>query len=728
MKKLASFFIILLSFSFQLAAQSSLNTTSVGHWGYGTCNAVADSGNYVFISKGYMFLVIDKTDLTNPEKVGELSLPEAILEIQIQGNYAYIADGAAGLRVIDISNHSAPHEAGFFDDTRIGTARAVAVNGNYAYLADNNAGLRIIDISNPANPQQVGIYDTPGYAYDVAVSGNFAYVADHNGGMRIIDISNPASPVETGSAGYPYFERIAINGDYAYVGCDFGVNIIDISDVNNPIIVSLYLVFGDEGREPEDCSGLSVSGKFLYVTSSTQKNLIKINISNPSNPVGAGSSYCGPSSHGITVSGNYAYVASKQEATVPYMKYDLRIFDISNSGNPQAYSSYFIQNTNISGIAVNADFAYIADGLAGLRIINISNPANPQVAGSFNTPGIAYRIVVKGNLAYVADGDSGLRIIDISNHGNPIELGYIDTPGTAFSLTIEGNFAYVSDGTKGLRIIDISNPASPHEIGFYDTQATAYGAAIVGNYAYVADDTDGLRIIDISNPANPVKAGFYDTPGESFGIAVKDNYAYIADGVSQLCIIDISNPLSPQEAGLYYLWDSFTGVTISGSYAYISTMNNGLRILDISDPLNFKVSGFYDPPPVSYNNAGGIAVSGNLIYLANNLSGFGTDYRTFSDFSIIKNDLILGVDDQVPDIETGFIKIYPNPTSDFIQLSGYSGSSAYISVFDMTGRNVFSQKVEPGRNINVSELDNGIYTASIIYDKSIKTVKLVINR
>ena len=239
MKKCIISLILSLGFITSLFAQSSLNTTFVGHWGYGTCDAVAVSGNCAFVGKGYMFLVIDKTDLTNPVKIGELSLPDAIFEIEILGNYAYVADGAAGLRVINISDLSHPHEVGFFDDQWFGTARAVKVNGNYAYLADNDAGLRIIDISNPANPQQVGICDTPGYAYDVAISGSYAYVADHNGGMRIINISNPSSPVETGfiTMEYYYYDRIEVSGNFVYNGLNFGMNIVDVSNPGNPAIV-----------------------------------------------------------------------------------------------------------------------------------------------------------------------------------------------------------------------------------------------------------------------------------------------------------------------------------------------------------------------------------------------------------------------------------------------------------------------------------------------------------
>ena len=70
----------------------------------------------------------------------------------------------------------------------------VAVSGNYAYVAGGDGGLRIIDISNPAAPTEAGFYDTPGDARGVAVAGNYAYVADGKGGLRMIDISNPAAP------------------------------------------------------------------------------------------------------------------------------------------------------------------------------------------------------------------------------------------------------------------------------------------------------------------------------------------------------------------------------------------------------------------------------------------------------------------------------------------------------------------------------------------------------
>ncbi|MDW8114688.1 MAG: hypothetical protein RMJ34_07150, partial [candidate division WOR-3 bacterium] len=59
------------------------------------------------------------------------------------------------------------------------------VSGSYCYVADGNAGLRIIDITNPNSPYEVGYYDTPGWAWGVYVSGSYCYVADDEAGLQI---------------------------------------------------------------------------------------------------------------------------------------------------------------------------------------------------------------------------------------------------------------------------------------------------------------------------------------------------------------------------------------------------------------------------------------------------------------------------------------------------------------------------------------------------------------
>ena len=64
----------------------------------------------------------------------------------------------------------------------------MTINGNYAYIAGGNEGLRVINISDPAAPTEVGFYHISVRASGVAVAGNYAYVtgttSGSNGGLR----------------------------------------------------------------------------------------------------------------------------------------------------------------------------------------------------------------------------------------------------------------------------------------------------------------------------------------------------------------------------------------------------------------------------------------------------------------------------------------------------------------------------------------------------------------
>ncbi|MFM6293301.1 MAG: LVIVD repeat-containing protein, partial [Dolichospermum sp.] len=122
-----------------------------------------------------------------PTLVGTYDTSGYAHDVQIVGNYAYVADWGSGLQIIDISNPTSPTLVGNYDTS--GYAIDVQIVGNYAYVADGKSGLQIINISNPAAPTLVGNYDTSGYANDVQVVGKYAYLADGDGGLKIIDVS-----------------------------------------------------------------------------------------------------------------------------------------------------------------------------------------------------------------------------------------------------------------------------------------------------------------------------------------------------------------------------------------------------------------------------------------------------------------------------------------------------------------------------------------------------------
>jgi len=45
------------------------------------------------------------------------------------------------------------------------------------------AGLRVLDLSDPTAPREVGAYDTSGYAKGIHVAGMYTFVGDWSGGL-----------------------------------------------------------------------------------------------------------------------------------------------------------------------------------------------------------------------------------------------------------------------------------------------------------------------------------------------------------------------------------------------------------------------------------------------------------------------------------------------------------------------------------------------------------------
>ncbi|MDH6098425.1 hypothetical protein NWP21_06125 [Anabaenopsis sp. FSS-46] len=427
-------------------------------------------GNYAYVADGSAGLqIIDIRNPANPTRTGGYDTTGVSLGVQVVGNYAYVTDEAAasgypgygypglqtysGLQIIDISDPANPTNTGSYRTS--GSARDVQVVGNYAYVADSSAGLRIIDIRNPANPTNTGVYDTSGVSQDLQVVGNYAYVADGSAGLRIIDISDPARPIRTGGYDTTGSARdVQVVGNYAYVADSAGLQVIDIGDPARPIRTGGYDTTGS-------AMGVQVVGNYAYVTdisvasypgygysgSQTYSRLQIIDISDPANPTLTGSYTTSGSARDVQVVGNYAYVADSSAG--------LQVIDISDPANPTRTGGYDTTGSAM-GVQVVGNYAYVADYEAGLQIIDISKPTNPTRTGGYDTTGYAFGVQVVGNYAYVADYEAGLQIIDISNPANPTPTGVFDTTGYAYGVQVVGNYAYVADYEAGLQIIDVS--------------------------------------------------------------------------------------------------------------------------------------------------------------------------------------------------------------------------------------------------------------------------------
>jgi hypothetical protein len=438
-----------------------------------------------------------KNEINSLWYVGEIDTPGYADDVKVVGDYAYIADGEYGLRIIDVSNPTAPEELGAFDTP--GTVLAVDVVGSYAYLVEHQ-WLYVVDVSDPESPSQVSVSATSSLNYDIAVSGYNAYIGTgYPAGLSVWNISNPAYPYQVGFCPTEWWGYgLALSGSYAYLATSYyGLNVIDISNSVNPVEVGNY-----------DMPG-------------------------------------GIAEH-VDVEGDYAYLAAG-------FWMHLRIIDVSDPADPEEVAYYETPGDPLD-VVVECGFAYVADN-TGVSVLDIGDPESPFLVGSYPSSGTANGLGVDNGYIYVANGEAGLLILRSSFSisgwvtdagGNPIEGVSITATGDHTTVTDETGAYGFSDLEAGTYTLTASKDGynfAPTSLEVTlppnATDQDFVGTPITSTISGLVIDPDGMPIPDVtmsftggystttdlsgeyslgSLPAGsytiiPTKAGYNFTPG-----------------------------------------------------------------------------------------------------------------------------------------------------------------------------------------------------------------------
>jgi hypothetical protein len=413
--------------------------------------------HYSYQSRMTEILVLDISDPKSPKLVNLIYIHAVegyagTTDIRVKDDYAYVALGSQGLKVIDISNPYYPDLVGTYDDPQI--FNSINITGNYAYIIHEKVGMKILDISNPNSPTLAGSldeYEFGGTLVDIFVRGHLVYLADYMGEFKIVDISIPTSPALVGSykispeAGN--LHAIYVSGNFAYLitGGEGFLYILDISKPKSPRLVGIY---------------------------------------DPVEPLGMNKIY---------ISGNDAYILVHNNG--------LLMIDISNPTSPVWKGEYYIPKAYIPGIYVKGHHAFLALGQEGLQIIDVSNLASPKLVAQYNSSPV-FDVVVNGNYAYVHGGDDcRISVLDISLVSSPVLVGTAAFPFYNHGMFVSGDYVYMACWKSGLRMIDVSIPASPTLVGGYHTPGNLNDVWAVGNFIYAVDDNNSKLLIFKYSPA-----------------------------------------------------------------------------------------------------------------------------------------------------------------------------------------------------------------------------------
>jgi hypothetical protein len=158
-------------------------------------NNITIAGTNAYVTTARSLVVVDIDDPLKPSVVAQIPLrhPRAVA---VQFRYAFVVDDE-GLKVVDVTSPASAHlVAGALVPLR--QARDVYVARTYAYVAGGAEGVAIIDVTKPEQPRLDQTFDAGGVLNDarqvkVAMTNAslYAYVADGRNGLRVLQLTDP---------------------------------------------------------------------------------------------------------------------------------------------------------------------------------------------------------------------------------------------------------------------------------------------------------------------------------------------------------------------------------------------------------------------------------------------------------------------------------------------------------------------------------------------------------
>jgi len=281
-----------------------------------------------------------------------------------------------------------------------------------------------------------------------------------------------------------------------------------------------------------------------YALVGTQTGISIIDVTAPANPALV-VNITGPFSdwREIKTYGQYAYVVTEGQGGV---NVGLMIVDLSQLPNLNVNNINHVRTYRGDG-AINglfnkahalhvdetAGFLYLyGSNLYGGRplILSLANPYYPTYAGYVNTSftGANHNYVHDGyadnNMLYAGHIYGGFfSIVNTTNKSNPVLVETQNTPNNFTHNTwLNGTTLFTTDETSNsfLASYDVSDPDNIRLLDKIQSNpgsnSIVHNTYIINNYALTSWYKDGITIVDVTRPNNLVQVGNYDTyPGGS---------------------------------------------------------------------------------------------------------------------------------------------------------------------------------------------------------------------
>jgi hypothetical protein len=389
------------------------NPASMQRLGY-----LSDAGGFdmfiedslVFISGYYTgeheFQVVSIADSGHPVRVGACSTSGDNWGVWscVARSWAYAADNYEGLAAIDLQNLAAP----ILDTTIAAAAFAsdVSVAGSVCYVADAAAGMRILDLSDPTLPREIGAVDTTGdcYSQSVVAMDSFAFTDWAYPYLRAISVTDPAKPNKVGAC--IIFNRandMVLRDSLLYVAEDDKFQIVNVAQPRAPLVVGTCNL-------PDYTYEMDMRDTLAFVASGVS-GLQIVDVARPDSPAVIGALTPPNGACGVAVVDTFAYVASG----------NLYIASVAAPTSPYLIDSMALPNFGVA-LEVSDSLLFVGSWSVGasrteVRLLDIRDPTKPVSLGSLGAPDRVRRLTWVEPHLFAACYAAGVLVVETAAVG-----------------------------------------------------------------------------------------------------------------------------------------------------------------------------------------------------------------------------------------------------------------------------------------------------------------------
>jgi hypothetical protein len=318
-----------------------------------------------------------------------------VLQVQLRGEYAYVAAGEGGLRVYDVAQID---QKGFSE--RIVTA-PVSRFGQKFWVKTKFATAVAAPTTLAVDPARWRM-KSDGQMIDPEAAASLS-------GDARRQLINEEQPI------HPLFAYLYVADKYEGLILVNAATLLDGDPLNNYLKRAL-----DPARYPKGAfnpggaltgaNNITIAGNYAYVT--TANSLVVVSIDQPLQPrIVQTIALKNPKS--IAIQFRYGFVVDDE---------GLKVINVTEPEKSRLVAGATVALADAHDVYVARTYAYVANGKEGIAIVDVEEPERPRLDQTFTADGqlndvhqVKIAMTNASLFAYVADGHNGLRILQLTS-------------------------------------------------------------------------------------------------------------------------------------------------------------------------------------------------------------------------------------------------------------------------------------------------------------------------